>query len=92
MAIKATVVAVSTTPTIALDADESSDGLKGSVTNLGATTVYVGGPDLTHLNVATNGYPLVQNQVLAVELELGEQLFVVTASGTSSLQTFGNRF
>lgn len=92
MAVRAKTIAVSTTPAVALDASKSDDGISGSITNAGATIVYVGGDDMTSGNAATNGIALAPSAGMDdVELAYGEQLFVVTTSGSGSVTALSSK-
>jgi hypothetical protein len=60
------------------------------IRNTSATVAYLGGSDLTSANATTEGYPLNQNDVVALtSAEGGEVLnatiYYITASGTATL-------
>lgn len=52
-----------------------------SVTNPGPVTVYLGGSDVT----ASTGTPLVSGATLSIDLEPGDRLYGITASGTQDV-------
>lgn len=86
MAFRAKTLSISTTPVRVLDASKSIDGLHGSITNGGASVVYIGGDDLTSLNVATNGIPVAPGfGVDDFELVNGEILYAVMDVGSGSI-------
>jgi len=78
--IQSAAVSVGTTAT-ALNAAESagSDRVSLVVYNNGASTIYVGGSDVT----TSNGVPIAAGASLAVnELDVAERLYGIVASGT----------
>lgn len=79
MGAKATVVAVTTTPTVLNPVADSSYGTSSLVILPPAgSTVYVGGPAVA----TTNGLPVTGGQSLAVDVDNQETIYGVVASGT----------
>lgn len=83
MAILSFRVPVTTSVTYLLGGDRGSAGhpLTGSVQNLGAATVYLGGATVT----AAAGYPLTVGSSIDLDLILIDKLYAITASGTAEL-------
>ena len=57
------------------------------VHNLGASTVYIGGPDVT----TANGYPIGAGEEVTVNLISGEIIYAIVASGTVSTRVLTTR-
>lgn len=78
MSIANNAVSVTTTAT-RLDPNEGP-GPVGSfaVTNTGAGTIYLGGPNVT----TSNGVPLSAGQTFSADLAPNDALYAITASGT----------
>lgn len=74
MAVISTAVSVATTATVLV----SSAGQGVAVYNNGASTVYLGGSDVT----TAIGYPLAAGAHVGIDLERGESLYGIVASGT----------
>jgi hypothetical protein len=92
MSVSASRVTVTDAATI-LASGDSADGLSVAVHNPGATTVFIGGADVT----ASNGFELGAEQTIAIDLApprgpvsgewgAGESLYGVVASGTQEVQ------
>lgn len=85
MATKSRAVTVDTTAT-RLDSPAPTDSVSGSVCapfNLSASTVYVGGSDVT----TANGVPVGSNRwAPALELDPGESYWAVVAEGTAEMR------
>lgn len=78
MSVHSKEVSVGTTATRIDTAEfgQSSQGL--AVKNMGAATVYLGGPDVS----TANGYPLLANEAMPMDLGQQDELFGRVASGT----------
>lgn len=87
MAFRSKIVAVTTTPVAAVDGSNSIDGARASITNVDdATSVFVGGDDMTSANAATHGLEIIAGAGLDdIELADGEIMWAVTLAGSSSL-------
>lgn len=86
MAVRAKTITVNQTPAVAIDAGHSLDGARGSLTNTGASAVWVGGDDMAPGNYATNGIQVAAGAGLDdVNLPSGDQLFVFIPSGTGTV-------
>lgn len=84
MAVSARAVTVATTAT-QLDTNgrpRSRGGQSLSAYNDGAATVYLGGADVT----TAAGYPLAAGEHMAFDLNGGDQLFGIVASGTVAVR------
>ena len=84
------IVTVGTSPTALNSGDTTGGGdLEGSnvlVRNPGTATLFVGGVGVTaDATPASGGYPLAQNEVMAVSCAGGEVLYAVVASGTADV-------
>lgn len=91
MAVRSTAISVGTTAT-ALDlADDSGDSQSGESTlvyNDGAATVYLGGPAVT-TSGATKGIPVTAGAYgPGLDLNSGDRLYGIVASGTVSVLVF----
>ena len=80
MTIQSAEVTVATTATALHAAEEvGSDPISLVVNNIGASTIYVGGSDVT----TSNGYPIAAAGSLTIDrLSPGERLYGIVASGT----------
>lgn len=79
MTIKAHRVTVDTSPTkINTAATDGLSGAGGQARNRGASSIYVGADDVT----TATGYEVEAGDVVAFDLDQGENLYGVTASGT----------
>lgn len=88
MAFRAKTVNVSTTPVAVVDASKSLDGAKGSITNVGAVSIYIGGDDMTSGNAATTGIQLPAGGGMDdIDLVSGEIVYAVTLAGSSTMTT-----
>ena len=82
MTVKATRVTVGTSPTKINS--KPADGLSGSggqARNRGAASVFVGGSDVT----TTDGYEVEAGDVLSFDLDQGENIYGIVASGTCEM-------
>lgn len=84
MALAATAVTVGTTATPLTTAGETDQrtGLTAVVANVGTGTVYLGNASVT----AAAGYPLDAGNQLAIDLDAGERLHGIVASGTVAVR------
>lgn len=86
MAFRAKTVVVATTPVIAVDASKSLDGAKGSISNIGTISIYIGGDDMTSANATTNGVEIPAGSGMdEINLVSGEVAYVVTTGGSSTM-------
>lgn len=86
MPIVSTAVTVTTTAAKVAGVTVTAGAIRaGSVilANLGASTVYVGGSNVT----TANGFPVDPGANCTMEFKDGEDLYAVTASGTVSCRT-----
>lgn len=74
---------VTTTATALNQAEADNTGTSGLLVAVpsGGATIYVGGADVT----AANGFPVAAGQTLTTDVDRGEQLYAVTASGTQAV-------
>ena len=77
MAVSSSAVTVATTATV-VSTGGSSGGEAVSIYNNGAATVYLGASGVT----TADGYPLAAGEHIAVDLERGESVYGIVASGT----------
>lgn len=83
--MEAVRIVVGTTPVKIADQQDASGG-HTLISNTGAVAVDLGGPGV----LAGAGYALAGTTVLTpIVLAEGEQLFAVTASGTTTVQVLG---
>ena len=90
MTINSGVLTVTTVATLLNGGDNAGGGdLEGNsllIRNGTATTVYVGGADVTaDATPATGGYPLAQNEVMAISCAAGEKAYARVATGTGTV-------
>lgn len=82
MAVAAAAITVTTAPTL-LTGTDLAHRLSFAIRNTGTVTIYLGGPTVT----TATGYPLDASQSLSIDLRdqasTSEELYAVTASGTS---------
>lgn len=81
--MKSTQPTATTTAAIIVNADAGDrlHPVQAIVRTDGATTVYLGGSDVT----SSNGFALPQDTAVTVELVAGDDLYAVTAAGTSAM-------
>lgn len=79
MAVKAKRVTVTTSPTkINSKPTDGQSGAGGQARNRGASSVFVGGSDVT----TATGYEVEAGDVIAFDLDHGEDIYGIVASGT----------
>lgn len=83
MAVKADVVSVGTSPTqLTVYSNPDLGGSTGSTVSVHpASAIFIGGPDVS----TASGYPVAGGVDLAVDLDMGERLYAVAASGFVSV-------
>jgi len=90
MAVKETLVTVTTTPTLLADPGlgrDHADTVWFEVANGSAATVYLGGPNVT----TTSGRPVVAGASWSATLGKGDALYGVVAAATADVNTFKSR-
>ena len=88
MAVKTATVTVTDEPTrLNLPETDQRSGYSMSVLNTGEEPVFVGGPDVTS-DGEHQGRELAPEGLFECDLHTGEDLWAVTASGTSPVHVF----
>jgi hypothetical protein len=84
-------IAVTNQPQVCLGLANSFASRRARLANIGATDVFIGGPDLTNANTATKGEKIAATSgTLDIVIDPGEVVYVCTASGTSTLVVRGS--
>lgn len=81
--MKSSQATITATAAVVVDGRDGNNGypLSATVKNSGSTTMYVGGSDVN----SSNGFAIGAGEAVSVDL-VNDQLYAVTASGTTTVQ------
>jgi archaellum component FlaG (FlaF/FlaG flagellin family) len=81
VAARASRLTVTTTPVELTGADQGQSSGSSILVQAGSVTVYVGGSTVT----AADGFPIAAGATLTLDLDPGELLYAVAASGSTTV-------
>ena len=85
MAFDNAEVSVATTATVIASGD--SDGCVATIKNVGSADVYLGGSSVT----TANGVALGASAAMSFDLDAGEKLYGIVATGTNAIRVMRHR-